>query len=150
MTRHPRRFRWACATCLSIATVSAAAASPQKNNKDAKELERKRPKLTLKALPLISTAPSRVVLTAELIGGSNDFEEYYCPAVEWEWGDGTSSEASADCEPYESGKSEIKRRFVVQHVFRAGNFRVFFRLKRHNKVVTSASTSIQVRQGAGI
>ena len=49
-------------------------------------------------------APARVVLTAELTGGANDFEEFYCGAVEWEWGDGTKSESSSDCAPYEAGQ----------------------------------------------
>ena len=54
----------------------------------------------------------------------DDFEEYYCPTIDWEWGDDTTSESTADCEPYEAGKSEIKRRFTVEHVFRhGGNFR---------------------------
>ena len=69
------------------------------------------------------------------MGGADDFEEYYCPTVEWEWGDGTQSESTTDCEPYEAGKSEIKRRFIVEHVFRAGHYQVSFRLKRRDKAV---------------
>ena len=70
-------------------------------------------------------SPLRVVASsAELIGGANDSEEFYCPTIEWDWGDGTQSESSVDCEPYEAGKSEIKRRFTVSHVFRAGMFKV--------------------------
>jgi hypothetical protein len=92
-------------------------------------------------------SPSRVVLTAELIGGANDLEEFYCPTVEWDWGDGTQSEASSDCEPYEAGKSEIKRRYTVSHVFRAGMFKVSLRLKRRDKAISSATVSIQVRPG---
>ena len=30
-----------------------------------------------------------------------------------------SSESTSDCEPYEAGKSQIKRRFTVEHMFRA-------------------------------
>jgi len=75
------------------------------------------------------------------------FEEFYCPSVEWEWGDGTKSESSSDCAPYEPGKSEIKRRFTVEHVFRAGAYRVMFHLKRRDKSVGAASVNIQVRPG---
>src|SRR5262249_55109608 len=107
----------------------------------------RRPKLSLKASPAISMSPARVVLTAEFVGGANDFEEYYCPTVEWDWGDGTQSESTFDCQPYEPGKSEIKRRVTVIHVFRAGAFHVTFRLKRHDKVITSSSTNIQVQPG---
>jgi hypothetical protein len=141
--RIPRRF-WTGVACLTLAAPIAAAT--QKDDKDAKESD-KRPKVTLKAQPAISMSPSRVVLTAELVGGSNDFEEYYCPTVEWEWGDGTTSEVTTDCDPYLEGKSSIKRRFVVEHIFRAGQYRVMFRLKKHAKAVAAATATIQVQPG---
>jgi hypothetical protein len=134
-----RRLTWACAASLSLATVlSASAAQPG---------EKDRPKISLKANPMVSRSPSRVVLTVELTGGANDYEAFYCPSVEWDWGDGTESESSSDCEPYQAGKSEIKRRFTVEHVFKAGNHRVTFRLKRHDKLLTAASVQIQVQPG---
>jgi hypothetical protein len=140
-----------CIAALAVTLLFATAAIAdgfQKAEKDQKDSpDAKRPKLTLKAQPVISIAPSRVVLTAELIGGANDFEEFYCPTVAWEWGDGTRSESTTDCAPYEPGKSEIKRRFTVEHVFRTGNFRVNFYLKRRDKPVGVASVQIQVRPG---
>jgi len=143
---HLRTLTWSGATCLVLtATVAVSAQRSDKDN--AKELESRRPKLTLTARPIISMAPSRVVLTAELQGGANDFEDFYCPATEWDWGDGTQSEASADCDPYEAGKSEIKRRYTVEHVFRTGAYKVMFRLKRHEKILSAATVSIQVRPG---
>ena len=142
---HMQRLAWSGATCLLMSTALVAAA--QKPEKDGKDADGRRPKLSLKAQPIISMSPSRVVLTAELIGGANDFEELYCPTVEWDWGDGTQSESTSDCEPYEAGKSEIKRRFTVSHVFRAGMFKVSLRLKRRDKAITSATVSIQVRPG---
>jgi hypothetical protein len=143
-----RRFTGASAACLLIqAALSAAAdATPQKSDKDA-NADNKRPKLTLKAQPVIAMSPARVVLTAELVGGANDYEEYYCPTVEWDWGDGTQSASTNDCAPFEEGKSEIKRRFTVEHIFRAGMFRVAFRLKRRDKAVAFATVNIQVRPG---
>ena len=120
----------------------------QKSDKDSKDSsDAQKPKLSLKAQPAISMSPSRVVLTAEITGGPNDFEEFYCPTVVWAWGDGTQSEASADCAPYDSGRSEIKRRFTVEHVFRSGNFRVQFHLKQRNKTVAMANVNVQVRPG---
>jgi hypothetical protein len=62
-------------------------------------------------------SPARIVLTAELLGGPNDYEDFYCPTTEWDWGDGTLSESTLDCAPYESGKSEIKRRFTSSTSF---------------------------------
>jgi hypothetical protein len=130
---------------LPLAVVSVTAAEPQNRDKD--QPHDKRPKLSLKAQPVIAMAPARIVLTAELQGGPNDYEDYYCPTVEWDWGDGTQSESTNDCAPYESGKSEIKRRFTVSHVFRAGVYRVSFKLKRRDKIVGLSTVSIQVRPG---
>ena|SRR5689334_12383865 len=144
-----RRIAWASAACLLLqAALGASSDAAQKNDKD-KDAggDARRPKLTLKAQPVIAMSPARVVLTAELVGGPNDYEEYYCPTVEWDWGDGTQSESTNDCAPYEAGKSEIKRRFTVEHVFRAGMFRVSFKLKRREKAVAFATVNIQVRPG---
>ena len=109
----------------------------------------RRPKLSLRANPAISFSPSRVYFTAELRGGADDYEQFYCPTVEWDWSDGTQSETTQDCEPYEAGKSEIKRRYSAFHVFEyAGRYNVSLRLKRNNRVLVASNTSIQVRPGA--
>lgn len=132
----------------AIALFVAWSPAPQKDDKEIKSKDSdKRPKITLKAQPVVSISPSKVTLKAELVGGSNDYEEFYCPTVEWDWGDGTQSESTSDCEPYQRGKSEIKRRFTVDHVFRAGHYQVAFRLKRGNKAVASVSTIVQVQAG---
>jgi hypothetical protein len=151
--RHLLRDMWAGVASLLVVAALTAATSAQTADKPSKDKDTpdpKRPKITLKANPLIAMAPARVVLTAELVGGDNDFEEFYCPAVEWEWGDGTKSEASSDCAPYEPGKSEIKRRFTVEHIFRLGRlngYRVTVHLKRRDKSVGAATVNIQVRPG---
>ena len=145
-----RRTAWAGAASLLLAaafTTSLSAQKAGKDGKDQKDAADPRPKISLKAQPMIAMAPARVVLTAELTGGANDYEEFYCGAVEWEWGDGTKSESSSDCAPYEAGKSEIKRRFTVEHVFRMGMYRVMFHLKRRDKAVGNATINIQVRPG---
>lgn len=110
----------------------------------------KKPSLSLKATPAVSFAPARIVVVAEVKGGANDHEEFYCPTVEWEWGDLTTSTAEADCTPYESGKSEIKRRYTVEHRYKnPGGFRIVLRLKKGDKIIASANTLIQVRAGLG-
>jgi hypothetical protein len=116
----------------------------------AREQGNKKPSLSLKASPAVSFAPARVVLVAEVKNGANDNEEFYCPTVEWEWGDLTTSVAEADCNPYEAGKSEIKRRYTIQHQFKnPGAFRVVLRLKKGDKVIAMANTQVQVRAGLG-
>lgn len=108
----------------------------------------KRPSLSLRAAPAVAFAPARIILTAEVRGGPNDFEDLYCPSVEWEWGDGTSSSASADCEPYAAGRSQIRRRYTVEHIYRQpGSFRVHLRLKKGTRITGFANTAVQVRPG---
>lgn len=107
-----------------------------------------RPKLSLRSSPVMSFTPATITFTAELKDGDNDYEEYYCAAVEWDWADGTRSESSDDCEPYEAGKSEIRRRFTIQHKYNIdGVYDVQFRLKQRDKVVVAARTKVTVRPG---
>ena len=124
--------------------MTATAATRDIDDKDKKA----KPSISLKANPMVGFSPTRVVVTADIKGGADDFEEFYCATVEWDWGDDTRSESKADCEPYEAGKSEIQRRYTIDHVFNsAGEFRVEFRLKQKNKVVAKGSAAVKVRPG---
>jgi len=138
-----RRLIAAGVVSFVLTGAMVAAQQPGKSSKD----EDKRPSLKLTARPPLGMSPTRVVLTADLNGGPNDSEDYYCPTVEWDWGDGTTSESTTDCEPYEPGKSEIKRRYTIVHVFRAGNYRVALRLKKRDKMITSATVLVEIRPG---
>ena len=140
-----RRLAGAVAASLVLTAVAAAAQQPGKPSKG-KEPE-KNPTLKLTARPPLGMSPARIVLTADLNGGPNDAEDYYCPTIEWDWGDGTKSESSTDCEPYEPGKSEIRRRYTIQHTFLAGSYRVVLRLKKRDKMVTSATVMVQIQPG---
>lgn len=115
-------------------------------------------KMTVKANPTMGFSPARIVVTADVTGGANDDQQLYCPAVEWEWGDGTTSEQSADCDPYQAGKSEIKRHFTTEHTYEVENsfdagrpsddyreFRIQLRLKRNGKTVLSGGTSVKIK-----
>jgi hypothetical protein len=141
-----RRAFVAATAGLAIA-ASAAPFAAQKGDKS-KDQDTNRPRITLRAQPVVAVSPARIVLTAELVGGADDFQEYYCPTVEWAWGDDTVSESTIDCDPYEAGKSQIKRRFTVEHVFRrAGVFKIYFHMKRKDKMLGSASVTVQVQPG---
>jgi hypothetical protein len=125
--------------CASALAVSTQAAGPDKKAK---------PTISVKVSPIVGFSPARLVLTAELKGGADDYEEFYCASVEWDWGDDTRSETKADCDPYEAGKSEIKRRFTIDHTYNfAGDYRVEFRLKQKNKIVARGSADVKVRPG---
>ena len=113
-----------------------------------REGEARKPSLSLKATPPVGFSPLKVRLVVDVRGGAEDYQDFYCPGIEWEWGDGTESESSEDCEPYEAGKSFIRRRFSTEHVFRqSGSYQVFFRLKQRNRVVAATSANVQVRSG---
>ena len=112
-------------------------------------------RLTLKANPTMAFSPARIVVTADMTGGPNDNQQLYCPAIEWEWGDGTKSEESADCDPYQAGKTEIKRHFTADHTYRVENeigaisdyrdYRIQLRLKKNGKVVLSGGTTVKIK-----
>jgi len=133
------------------AHLGLAAASPSAQNK--------KPSINLRASPPVGFSPLHVVVTAELKGGANDYADFYCATVLWEWGDDTRSETAADCDPYEPGKSEIKRTYIQEHTFRADTddtpgappaptqYRVKFSLKQKNKVVGSGQTVVEIRSG---
>ena len=113
-----------------------------------KTSEDKKPSLSLRATPPVGFSPLRVHVVVDIRGGSDDYVEFYCPSVQWDWGDGTVSENSEDCEPYHAGKSTIRRRFSSEHVFRqSGTFRVMFRLKQRDKAIAISSANVQVRTG---
>jgi len=127
---------------LAVALSIGVAVYAQKSGED------KKPSLSLKATPVAGFAPLRVRMTVDVKGGSDDFQEYYCPSIEWEWGDDLHSSNSEDCSPFEAGKSEIKRRYSAEHVYRiSGTYRVVLRLKQKDRVVATSSTMIEVRPG---
>jgi hypothetical protein len=143
---NPRACIWTAIVSLALATSPAA--SVQKDDKEGKD-DPRRPSVLLKAQPNVGISPVRARLTVELIGGANDYEDFYCPTVEWDWGDGTRSQSSFDCQPYQQGKSEIRRHFTVDHLFRSGRYHVTFRLKRADKIFAMTTTDVVVQPGLG-
>lgn len=108
-----------------------------------------RPSLSLRATPPVGFTPLRIRFVAELRGG-DDHQDYYCPSVEWNWGDGTKSESSVDCEPYVAGQSEIQRRYTADHTYRnSGGFRTRFRLLQGDEIIESTDIRVQIRRGTG-
>ncbi len=111
-----------------------------------------KPKAMLRVNPTMVFPPARVVATAELTEGANDFQDYYCPTIEWVWGDETQKESGEDCDPYEAGKSEIRRRYSADHNYRPdptgsnpGSYDIIFRMKKGSKVVLSLRQTIKVQ-----
>jgi hypothetical protein len=136
---------------IAAASFSVPASGGQRGGSAAPEQREgdRKPSLSLKATPPIGFSPLKVHAVAELRNGANDYADFYCATVEWDWGDGTVSENGEDCDPYEAGKSSIQRRFAADHTYRIGDaYRVVFRLKQKKRVVASSMANIQVRPGA--
>jgi len=112
------------------------------------ESKLKRPRLDLRATPRIAFSPAMVLLSADLVGG-DDGEEYYCPSLEWEWGDGGRSAHEADCPPYQTG-TPLERHFSAEHGFRfAGDYNVKVTMRRSGRVLAVATAHIALRPGFG-
>src|SRR5688572_21368002 len=111
MIQH-RRAYCTLAAVLALAFSSVGALSAQRDGADRK------PSLSLKATPPVGFSPLRVRVVVDVRGGADDYADFFCPTIEWDWGDGTVSESSQDCDPYQPGKSTIRRRFSAEYVFR--------------------------------
>jgi hypothetical protein len=134
---------------LALAAVAAGMALIAPADADQRAADDvKKPSVTLRATPSLGFAPLKVRMAADIRGGPNDYEDFYCASVEWDWADGTTSESSEDCAPYEAGTSTIQRRFSAEHTFQqGGQYDVAFRLKQNKKVVGFGRTVVRVRTG---
>jgi hypothetical protein len=122
-------------TLLALASVGTAA-------------DGKKPRLDVRASPRIVLSPARVLLTAELVGGVAT-EDYHCPGVDWDWGDGTHSFHEEDCPPFAPGM-DLERRFTATHAYVIpGDYRVKVVLRRANRSVAAAGTNVLVQSGFG-
>ncbi len=128
---------------LAFSTLPPAADGPQQTQQGDE-----RPSLSLRASPSVAFSSTAILFVAELRGGADDYEEYYCPSLEWDWDDFTTSETTYDCPPYEPGTSEIRRRYSARHTYQeGGSFEVKFKLKRGDDVLDLARTSVTIRFG---
>jgi hypothetical protein len=103
-----------------------------------------RPQLSLRAMPRVAFSPSGVIFTGELRGG-DDLEEFHCPAVEWDWDDGSRSTRESDCDPFQA-ESGIERRFTARHVYRdPGQYVARLTLTRGGRAIAAATINVAVR-----
>ena len=127
-----------------LAVLALATPGPAGSDDD----EGERPELHLRATPRFAFSPATILFTLELKGG-DDVEEFYCPEVEWEWGDGGRSVSEGDCDPWEPG-TEIDRRYTGRHEYLySGRYRVRVTFSKAGKRVTEQTLAITVRPGGG-
>ncbi len=105
-----------------------------------------RPRLDLRVTPRIALSPVEVFAVAELVGGE-DLEDFHCPGLDWDWGDGSRSTHEADCEPFGPG-TVVDRRYAAHHVYRGpGEYDIRLSLRRADRVVSTASRRVLVHFG---
>ena len=140
------RRRAGCLIVAALATSIAYGAPADAGQRGSDD--NKKPSVALKATPPVGFTPLKVRVVVEIKGGADDYADFYCATVEWDWADGNISGGSEDCSPYEAGKSTIQRRFNSEHTFRqAGEYDVVFRLKQKSRVVGMAKATVRVRAG---
>lgn len=106
----------------------------------------KRPRLDLRASPRMSLMAANVLVVAELVGG-DEIEDFYCPAVEWEWGDGARSAHEGDCPPFEPGMA-MARRHTASHAYRRpGEYSLRVTLRRAGRSLAAATTMVTIGGG---
>jgi hypothetical protein len=138
---HPRRAVCTVVAALTVG-VAAGAVGAQRDS------EGKKPSLALRVTPPVGFSPLKVRVVVDVRDGDDDYADFYCPDLEWDWADGTVSESGEDCSPYERGKSTIRRRFTAEHIFQqSGSYQIYFRLKQNDRVVGTAHGTVQVRAG---
>jgi hypothetical protein len=145
---------WMSAPALALAAALTAPpaqepAAPQPPARPGRAEEKPtKVSVDLRISPAVSFAPSRVRALVEVKIPEDRVADFYCAQVEWDWGDLTESAESNECDPYEPGVSEVRRRFSAEHTFQSGGrYRVQFRLRRNRKVLASTSTIVTVRAG---
>ena len=135
-------------TFLLLAVLALATAGQQGGAALAQDGGEGKPDLSLRASPRVGFVPADILFVAELRGGADDYEDFYCATVEWDWDDDTHSESTPDCDPYEAGTSRIRRRFSTRHRFEyAGRYQVRISLKKRDDTVASARTVVELRGG---
>lgn len=139
--RRPLLLTLLAAAAFTVATPSRFAGFAQSG-------EDEKPKLALRATPRVGFVPAEILFVGELRGGADDYEEFYCATVEWDWDDDTRSESTPDCDPYEPGASRIRRRYSTRHRFDyPGRYEVRLNLKRRGDTVASARAVVELRGG---
>lgn len=130
---------------VAFVALSIGAATKPSNKKDDGKAS-----LSLRATPAMAFAPARITLSGQLKGPATDGEDFYCPTVQWDWGDGTISESSNDCEPFQPNKSDIQKSFVTQHIYKTGGqYEVKLLLKKAERIVAIGSATLNIGKALG-
>lgn len=139
------RGHWRRLALLALG-LSVAVDTGQAARRREKEKPPERPAFKLRASPGMAFPPAEVFLTAELVNGA-DHQDFHCPEIEWDFADGSRSVHQEDCTPF-TAETKLERRFTRRHGFDApGEYQVVVTLRRSNRVVARATTTIVLHGG---
>ena len=102
----------------------------------------KKPGLNVKVYPLIGFSPIGALVSAQLTG--EESQDFYCPGIEWNWGDGTKAYQESDCSPWE-GHEDYPRFWSKKHVYGYGDYTITVNLQKSGKTLLAGTTFLQVR-----
>ena len=104
----------------------------------------RKPRLDLRASPRMALMPVDVFAIAELVGG-DETEDFYCPAIEWEWGDGNRSAHESDCSPFRPGMTMARLHSATHAYRRPGEYSIRVTLRRVGRTLAAATTQVDIR-----
>lgn len=114
----------------------------------ARSADPEQPRLELRTARRIAFSPVEAFFVGELVGG-DETEEFYCPQLVWEWGDGSRSIRQSDCPPFGPG-DEVQRFFTARHVYRyPGQHDVRLVLEKADRRIAVARVTFTVRSRFG-
>jgi PKD domain-containing protein len=109
----------------------------------------RKPRVDIRATPRMAFSPAEVLVVVKLTGG-DEHEDFYCPDVEWEFGDGSRSGQQADCEPFAEGMA-LERHFTARHAYRQpGDYEVRVTLRRASRTLAVSTTRVTVHGGSAL
>ena len=109
-----------------------------------------KPKVELKANPpfaLLSVGPSAsATIRFRLLVKDGGDEDYYCPRLEWEWEDGTTSSEESDCPPFDAAQpTDHERTWTKSHQFyEPGEHTIRARLFKGERMIRVLDTKVQI------
>jgi hypothetical protein len=109
-----------------------------------------KPKVELKANPqfaMLSVGPSAsATIRFRLSVKDGGDEDYYCPRLEWEWEDLTTSSEESDCPPFADAQpQDHERSWTKSHQFREpGEHTIRVRLYKGERVIRALDTKVEI------
>lgn len=86
------------------------------------------PQLEVIAEPVSGEVPLVVTFTAKLRGAESNDKRFYCPSIEWSFGDGTNEAIAATCVPY-TPDVQVQATYETTHRYeKPGTYTVTFML----------------------